>query len=171
VELIDTAGLDEKLAQAPDGIIEKESQRKSVEILQQADLVLLVLDNSQSAEQVDEHLLEKISSTGFQPVKTRPRAPCHPVLTVLNKSDLSGNFDTACLPKNLTNIVQISAKYGTGIENLCEKIRQICGAADFDLHTPVCFTDRQENLLKQLENAKSTRQATSIITELLNGQV
>jgi tRNA U34 5-carboxymethylaminomethyl modifying GTPase MnmE/TrmE len=67
--------------------------------------------------------------------------------------------------------VQISAKEGAGIEDLLEKIRQICGVADFDLKTPVVFTIRQENLLKQLKNAKSKRQATSIITELLNGQL
>ena len=178
VELIDTAGLDEKLAAAPENIVEKESQQKSVEILQKADLVLLILDNSQTEEQLDEHLLEKISSTGFQPVKTRPslsRAksmgwPCHPVLTVLNKSDLPSKFNISKLPQKLNNAVLISAKYGNGIENLCEKIRQICGVADFDLHSPVCFTDRQENLLKQIKNTISTRQSASIITELLNGQ-
>jgi len=185
VEFIDTAGLaacppkPRRRRETPVDDIEKESQQKSVEILQQADIVLLVLDNSQTIEQLDEHLIEKIGSTGFQPVKTRPglsRAesrgwPCHPVLTVLNKSDLPPKFDAGKLPRSLSNTVQISAKYGNGIENLCEKIRQIYGVADFDLHTPVCFTDRQETLLKQLKDAKSTQQATSIISELLNGQV
>ncbi len=157
VELFDTAGLEEKLIETPEDVIEKESQQRSVEILQQADLVLLVLDNSQPAEQLDGHLLEKIANKK--------------VLIVLNKIDLPANFNTDSLPENLKNVVQISAKEGTGIENLCEKIRQICGIADFDLHTPVCFTNRQEALLEKLKNAKSSQQATSIITELLNGRL
>ena len=138
-------------------VIEKESQQKSVEILEKADLVLLDLDNSQAENQLDEEILKKIADKN--------------VLTVLNKSDLHARFDTNRLPKVLANTVQISAKYGNGVENLCEKIRQIYGVADFDLHTPVCFTLRQETLLKQLKDAKSTQQATSIISELLNGRL
>ncbi len=155
VELIDTAGLDEELAANPENIIEKISQEKSVQILEDADLVLLVLDSSRTTEQIENRLLEKIVGKK--------------VLTVLNKSDLPAKLDTGKLPKILGNPVQISAKFGTGIENLLKKILQITGAADFDLHTTVCFTCRQENLLKQLSNAKSHRNAVSIITELLNG--
>jgi len=84
---------------------------------------------------------------------------------------LPAKFDTAKLPENLSSTVQISAKTGAGVENLLEEIRQVCGVADFDLKTTVCFTPRQENLLMQLKNAESKQQAASIITELLNGQV
>jgi tRNA modification GTPase len=158
-ELIDTAGLvygelvesDETLA----GVIEKESQQKSIEMLEKADLVLLVLDNSQTGNQLDKRVLEKIAD----------KTP----LTVLNKSDLPAKFDASKLPRILANTVQISAKFGNGIENLFEKIQQMCGVTDFDLKTAICFTPRQENLLKQLQKAKSKQQAVSIITELLNG--
>jgi len=157
VELIDTAGLDEKLAAAPENIIEKKSQEKAAQILEKADLVLLVLDNSTSGDQLDDRLLEKIADKK--------------VLTVLNKSDLPAKFDTSKLPKNLSNTIQISAKFGTGIENLTERIQQLCGVTGFDLQTAVVFTSRQENLLKQLQKAKSKEQAASIITELLNDQL
>ena len=156
LKLIDTAGIDEKLP-APKDTIEKAAQKKSVEVLEQADLVLLVLDNSQANDLLDEGLLEKFAKKK--------------VLTVLNKCDLPAKFDTGILTGILSNTVQISAKEGTGIENLLEKIRQTCGVAEFDLKTAVCFTNRQENLLKQLTNIKSKQQAASIITELLNGQV
>jgi tRNA modification GTPase len=156
MELIDTAGLDEKLTAASEDTIEKASQQKSVEILDKADIVLLVLDNNQPAEPLDEKLLEKIADKK--------------VLTILNKSDLPLRFDADKLPQILANTVQISAKFGNGIENLLKKIQQICGVFDFDLKTAVCFTNRQENLLKQLQKAKSKQQAVSIITELLNGQ-
>jgi len=80
-------------------------------------------------------------------------------------------FDPAQLPDALKNTVLISAKLETGIENLLNKIRQICGAADFELNSAVCFTARQEKLLKQLLNAKSKRKTLSIITELLNARL
>ncbi len=156
LRLIDTAGLDEKLP-APKDTIEKTAQKKSAEILEQADLILLVLDNSQANDQLDDRFGEKIAGKK--------------VLTVLNKSDLLPKFDIGKLPEILSNTVHISAKESTGVENLLEKIRQICGVVDFDLKTPVVFTSRQENLLQQLINTKSKQQTASIITELLNGQV
>ena len=157
VELIDTAGLNEKVPMTPQNSVEKASQQKAVEILKSADLVLLVLDNSAAGDQLDDRLLEKIAGKK--------------VLTVLNKSDLPAKLATAKLPQVLGETVQMSAKFGTGIEKLLEKIPQICGVPDFDLQQPVCITSRQENLLRQLQKAKSKQQATSIITELLNGQV
>jgi len=156
IEFFDTAGLDEKLS-ADSDTIEKAAQQKSVEILEQADLVLIVLDNSQPVEQLDKFLLKKVANKR--------------VLTVINKSDLPAKFDTTKLPESLGRTVLISAKFGTGIEELTEKITQTFGVADFDLKTAVCFTGRQENLLKQLKRAESKRQAAFIITELLNDQV
>ncbi len=157
LELIDTAGLDKTLAAAPDETIERQAQEKSVQILEGADLVLLVLDSSQTADQLDEVPLEKITEGK--------------ILTVLNKSDLPAGLDTTKLPEISGDTVQISAKFETGIEKLIGRIRRICGVADFDLKTAVCVTGRQENLLKQLKKAKSKEQAVSIITELLNGEV
>jgi len=157
LELIDTAGLDERLAAVSKDAIAKAAQKKSLQILEQADLVLLVLDNSEPVSQLDERLIKKIA-------KKR-------VLTVLNKSDLPARLVTAELPEVLANTVRISAKFGTGIDNLAERIRHLCGVADFDLHEPICFTSRQENLLKQLRKAASKSQAASIITEVLNGQI
>ena len=156
LSLIDTAGLDEKLP-APKDTVEKAAQKKSVQILEQANLVLLVLDNSQTNAQFDEHIITKIADKK--------------VLTVLNKSDLPAKFDANKLPEILSNTVQISAKEGTEIEDLLKKIREITGVIEFDLKTAVCFTDRQENLLQQLKNAKSKQQAASITTELLNSQL
>ena len=156
LRLIDTAGLDEKLP-APKDTVEEAAQKKSIQILEQADLVLLILDNSQPNEELNEQIIDRITNKR--------------IITVLNKCDLPAKFDTGVLTGILSNTVQISAKEGTGIENLLEKIRQICGVTDFDLKTPVVFTSRQESLLKKLTNAKSRQQATSIITELLNGKV
>jgi len=156
VTLIDTAGLVRESPPA-EQTIEQAAQNKTAELLNQADLVLLVLDNSQLAEKLDDCIIEKIAG--------------RKVITVLNKSDLPSRFDAGRLPESLSNTVQISAKQGDGIENLKEKIQQTCGAADFDPQQPVCFTSRQENLLRQLIHVESKQQAASNITGLLNGQV
>jgi len=178
VELIDTAGLDEELGAKAD-TIEKASQEKAVELLEEADLVLLVLDGSQTAEQpatqtrhtnggqaageLDERLIERLAGKR--------------VLTVLNKSDLSDKsdlptrFDAARLPKILADTVKISAKLGTGIDKLIEKMQQILGVAEFDVSDSVCFTLRQQELLEQLKNTELEVQAASIVRDLLKGKV
>jgi tRNA modification GTPase len=156
LELIDTAGLDEEFV-GSENAVDTAAQKKSIEIIEQADLVLLVLDNSQTNEPFDERIIEKISRKK--------------VIAVLNKCDLPAKFNAGKLPEILSNTVQISAKEGTGIENLLGKIRQITGVIDFDPISAVCFTERQKNLLEQLINAESKQQASSIITELLNGQL
>lgn len=155
LELIDTAGLDEKPQDAPDNI-EKTAQKKALETLAQADLILLVLDNGQN-DDIDNQLIKRFTDKK--------------ILTILNKSDLPAKFDTDKLPHQLENTVKISVKTGDVIDKLSERILQFTGAADFDPRNAVCFTNRQENLVMQLVTAKSKEQAASIITELLNGQV
>jgi tRNA modification GTPase len=152
VTLIDTAGLDRPMSK-PEREIEQAARGRTAEILDRADLVLLVLDASEPAGELDGELIERIRDKR--------------VITVLNKSDLTVRSDTGQLPKFLAEPVLISAKDGTGIKHLTETIRQACGAADFDLRQPVCFTNRQQDLLEHLTISKSEQQTTSIITELL----
>ena len=109
------------------------------------------------AEQPGERLIEKISG--------------RKVLTVLNKSDLPTRFDADKLPKILASTVKISAKLGTGIDELIGKMQQLLDVAEFDVSGSVCFTIRQQKLLEQLKNAESKAQASSIAGELLNGKV
>jgi len=154
IEFIDTAGLDDEFAANK---IEKTAQEKSFAILKKADLVLVVLDNSQTKNALGKKLLKKIAGKK--------------IITILNKCDLPAKFDPAELPKTLADTIKVSAKAGTGIENLLKKIRQLSGAADFDLQSPVCFTDRQKNLLQKLTSAKTKKLARQIISELLNARL
>lgn len=158
-ELIDTAGLDEG-QRTEDGrqkAIEKIAQKKSMEILHDADLVLLVLDRSGDIEQLDEKIVEKISDKK--------------VLTVLNKADLPSKLNIFKLPRQLRNCITISAKTGEGVENLISRISQLLGAAGFDLQSTVCFTNRQEKIISKIANAKSKQEIIKLITELLNGRL
>jgi tRNA modification GTPase len=167
IELIDTAGLDDKFASD----IDKAAQQKTTELINQADIVLLVLDNSESANQIDKFLTNLLANKK--------------VLMVLNKSDLPfvsqhgrelpalSVVEGPCLSEtdNMPNVVSISAKFGTGIDYLCDEIQRLAGVENFDPKQPICFTPRQEQLLAQLTKPKSKEAVNSIITELLSGSL
>jgi tRNA modification GTPase len=157
VELIDTAGLDEKAASD----IEKAAQQTATELINQADIVLLVLDNSEPVNQIDKSITNILANKK--------------VLMVLNKSDLpfvaqrSGNLPCLFETGNMPNAVSISAKLGSGIDYLCDEIQRLAGVENFDPNQAICFTNRQEKLLTQLTAAKSKDAAHALITELLSG--
>ncbi len=126
IEWIDTAGLDERLAGGD--ALEQTAQQRTCDLLDRCDLILYVLDGTQSA--------------------VRPLSPsaAAPVLLILNKSDLPG-FQSG------PNAVPISAKTGTGLETLARAILQTLQVDSFDPAQPVAFTDRQKGLLKQITAA------------------
>jgi len=155
VELIDTAGLNEELAVADS--VDETSQKRTIEVLQSADILLLVLDNSQEQLSVSERLLEKLADKK--------------ALAVLNKCDLPAKFDKRKLPASLGEALEISAELATGIERLAERIGRLAGTDGFDPREAVCFTQRQRRLLEQLREAQDKNEAVSIITELLKGRL
>lgn len=157
VELIDTAGLDQGLAAGAEHDVEKAAQKGTAGIVRKADLLLLVLDSSQPASQLDAHLLETVASKS--------------AIAVLNKSDLPTVLSTRQMPRSLQNAVRISAQTGAGIEELKGRITHVLGVAEFDLNATICFTERQKDLLRELRRAKSRQEAASVLTELLNGQL
>ena len=152
IELIDTAGLDKNLSEK--NSIDGESQRRAARLLADCDLALFVLDGSKK--------FEKASSAP-------PKLKSGKILVVFNKSDLDGKLGENQLDFDFAAGVRISAKTGDGIDALLEKIREVLGVADFDLKSAVCFTQRQQNLLEKLSEARTKSQAESLITELLNG--
>jgi len=151
--VIDTAGLAGDLA----GGIDQAAQARSVEMLQRADLVLLVLDASRPDHRIEPGLLNGLSDK-----KT---------LVVLNKTDLSERLDTTLLPPQSSHPVRISAQQNTGIDTLIETVHLTLGVTDFDPHTPVAFTDRQRDLLAQIGTVSSPTEADAIIAELLGGAI
>jgi tRNA modification GTPase len=153
-ELIDTAGLGEILTRTT---IDTEAQKKSLQLVQTADLILLVLDNNQPAEQLDSKLLEKLT-----PKKN---------LIVLNKSDLPAKLNPKNLPPPLAETVLVSAKFDTGIDGLIQKIEELLGVTGADLEQPIYFTDRQKKLVEQLAKAPSKKRAASILNQLVKGRL
>jgi tRNA modification GTPase len=157
IELIDTAGLDDKFASD----IDKAAQQKAAELINHADIVLLVLDNSEPTNQIDKSLTNILADKK--------------VLPVLNKSDLpyaahgKNGLPSLLKTANMPDAISISAKFGSGIDYLCDEIGRLAGVENFDTNQPVCFTPRQEQLLAQLSMAKSKDAVHTLITELLSG--
>ena len=128
VHVVDTAGL-----RASDDDIEAEGVRRARETIDAADLVLCVLDDSDSVSSQFELHLETGRTTKQ--------------ITVFNKSDLSGRLigDTS---DGINAAVAVSAKNGTGIKQLTEAIRTALGfqGDDEDL---ILARRRHLNVLEQ----------------------
>jgi tRNA modification GTPase len=148
--IIDTAGLDSGIAASAS--VDQAAQRASIEIIERADLILLILDLSQLASQIAEGLMNKLANRR--------------TIVVLNKADLPPQLDPACLPGHLGEMVRISAKQGSGIDDLIRAIHRACNVADFDPLTPVAFTDRQKHLLEALQHRDLKAKVRSILSEL-----
>lgn len=97
--LVDTAGI-----RATDEIVEQEGIRRSHQALQDADLILLVLDATRGVQQADQEILNI--------------APSHKTLVIWNKVDLPSSYQKP------DNALEISAKQGLGLDVLKEAIDQ-----------------------------------------------
>ncbi|MFA6176306.1 MAG: GTPase [Phycisphaerae bacterium] len=142
-EFFDTAGVDENLITK--NTIDAQSQALSRGLIENADLVLLVVDGVNPA----------IVMAGLTDSLEK--------LVVYNKCDLAGDVSNEGL--------NISAKTGRGVRELIAAIEQKLGVAEFDVKKTVCFTDRQKNILEQVVFADTKQRIDELITELLKGEL
>lgn len=115
--LIDTAGLRET-----DELVEKLGIERTTKSYQAADLVLLVLDATQSISQEEEKLIEEL------------QARKQKVLVLWNKMDLES---AQTKPLSLKEQIEMSAKSGEGLEALYKKIPELLldtGALSNEIH-------------------------------------
>ncbi|HEX43029.1 MAG TPA: GTP-binding protein [Phycisphaerales bacterium] len=149
--IIDTAGLDTGLAARE--AIDSQAQRKTLELLETADVVLWVLD-----------LSGDLAQCAPLPAEIAGRKP---VIAVLNKSDLPHRLDLSALPKDLEAHTAVSAERGDGIDGLLAMMLRAFAVDDFDPHVTVAFTDRQRRLIEALSRAEPEAAVRSILTTLL----
>ncbi|MCD6407493.1 GTP-binding protein [bacterium] len=137
VKIIDTAGI-----RKARGKIEKMGVEKAIEWMGKAEMNILVLDGSEKLKEEDRKLMEKVKRRIY--------------LIVINKIDLPVKIEINYLEKIFPSekIVKISAKEGTGIEKMKDKIYNLiqqgygkAGSGEFYLNL------REEQLLKKIENA------------------
>lgn len=124
LNLIDTAGV-----RKSDDIVEKIGIEKSLNLIDEAELVLLILDASCPLSEEDKYLLEK--------TKDKKR------IIIMNKIDLKLNNSY------MDDVIKISAKNNEGIENIKEEIKELFNVGKFMSKNLTFFTNvRQISLLK-----------------------
>ncbi|MCK5565292.1 MAG: 50S ribosome-binding GTPase [Planctomycetes bacterium] len=144
VEFIDTAGLDENLTKDD---VDKASQQAAHKMIENADLIVYLNDAQAPPEN---------STLGRLADKT--------VIFVQNKCDLLSDEQKNSLP---AGDIHLSAVTGLGIDKLCDAIIDILEVKGLGPQTPVCFTQRQTDLLTTISNAKEVSDAKTAITQLL----
>ena len=103
IRFIDTAGI-----RKTDDIVEKIGVEKSLKAVEDADLIILVLNNNEELTAEDLEILEK--------TKDKQR------IIVINKKDLERNIK---LPENLENVVETDTNSIEGIDSLKSKIKEM----------------------------------------------
>ncbi len=140
VRLSDTAGIRENADE-----IEREGVRRSRAAILEADLVLLMLDAGEPLSDYDGKLLDE--------TKDLKR------LILVNKIDLKKNLSRDQLKKLIRDdpVLEISAKKGTGLDQLRSEIQELIWQGDLSGEDPLVSSLRQLELLKQsrleMENA------------------
>ena len=146
-EFIDTAGLDDALAN--NDTIEQAAQQMTKELLESCDLVLLVHDVTQE--------IARDNATTPSPLLPMNRDSQGesfgetPVVSVYNKCDLSQEYKNTGI--QAYRGMCISAKENRGVDLLTEEILTVLGISDFDIVSPVAFTQRQRQLLSEMFTA------------------
>ena len=103
MNIIDTAGI-----RSTNDVVESIGVEKSLSLIKDADLVIVVLNNNEKLSKDDKEILEK--------TKNKER------IIVINKVDLDSKID---LPKDIENVVYTSTIKEEGIEELKEKIKEL----------------------------------------------
>ena len=138
--LIDTAGIRET-----DDIVERHGVNKSLEQIEEANLVILVLNNNEEITDYDKDLIEKS--------KNKKR------IIVVNKTDLENKLDINNL--NLENVIYINTIEQEKVDILKEKIIELFNLGALNSSDLMILTNaRQINLAKEaLEILKDVKVA------------
>ena len=135
VKIIDTAGIRET-----EDIVEKIGVERSIQKLEQADLVLLVLDTSREISDEDREIIEQVKDK-----KT---------ILILNKIDLAQKLDEKYI-KDFQNVIRISAKEELGLDQLKENIKNLFFSGAIDAESLIITNSRHKQaLIRALEGAK-----------------
>jgi len=153
VHIIDTAGLRES-----GDVVEQEGIRRTWQAIEQADAMMLILDDREGLTAADEKILAAVPA-GM------------PVVRVHNKIDLSGRTAGAVSDSAMTSVA-VSAKLGLGLEQLVSTIKTLAGyqpsgegvfmARRRHLHA----LERASRHLQQAYDQARSRQAELVAEEL-----
>ncbi len=139
VKITDTAGIRET-----EDVVEKIGVERSREKLEEADLVVLMLDTSRPLDDEDREIIKSIKNK-----KT---------IVLLNKVDLERKLQLEELD-GLHNLIEISAMTGFGIEDLKQKIKELFFNGEVDNESLIITNSRHKQALyRALENCKTAEE-------------
>ena len=135
VKIIDTAGIRET-----EDVVEKIGVERSREKLEEADLILLVMDSSREISDEDKEIIEQVKGK-----KT---------VLILNKIDLEQKLDEKYI-KDFENIIRISAKEEIGLDELKQNIKDLFFSGSIETESLIISNSRHKQaLIRALENAE-----------------
>ena len=146
LRLSDTAGIHET-----DDIVEGVGVNLAKKKINEADLVLVVFDNSR-----------KLTDEDYLLIKSLKDKHC---IAILNKTDLESKADISVLSDYFNYVVEISAKNKDGIDVLKQKLEEIFKLNEFDATSGIIANERQKQCV---ESAK--RYLVSASEVLLSGE-
>ena len=159
LRLADTAGVRET-----DDLVESIGVDRAVKRLQNAELVLAVFDASRELNDSDRQLIELCKGKK--------------AIGIVNKTDLDENHLNGEIEKNFAQTVFISAKKGTGKDDLAKAVEELLGTADFDTSAVAVVNERQcecckkaLEALRDAENALMLGMTMDAITVCLDSAV
>ena len=135
VKITDTAGIRET-----EDEVEKIGVERSREKIDEADLIVLMLDSSRPLEIEDREIIDKVKNKKY--------------VVLMNKNDLEKKISDEDI-KDLKNVIYISAKTGFGIDELKEKVKELFFNGEVDSESMIISNNRHKQALyRALENCQ-----------------
>ena len=144
LDLSDTAGIRDTGDR-----VEALGVARSLELLDRCDLVLAVFDSSRPLEPGDLELLGRLDG--------------RLAVGVLNKTDLPREADREAVARHTRRVVELSARDGTGVEELEQAVEELTGLAGLDPAAGMVANQRQLDCVlaaaRSLEEAEAALRA------------
>jgi tRNA modification GTPase TrmE len=136
IRITDTAGIRET-----EDVVERIGVEKSKEKIEEADLIILMLDTSREIDEEDKAIIDKIKDRKY--------------IVLLNKIDLEMKISEEII-SNLNNKIDISAKTGTGIEDLKNTIKDLFFNGEINTESLIVSNTRHKQALyRAMENCET----------------
>ncbi|KAJ49563.1 tRNA modification GTPase [Clostridium tetanomorphum] len=138
IKIVDTAGIRET-----EDIVEKIGVKKSKEKIDEADLIILMLDSSRKLDNEDYEIIKYIKNRKY--------------IVLLNKKDLDRKIDLDDLNDlDSKYIIETSAKTGTGLEGLKKSIKDLFFNGEIKSSDVIITNTRyKQALIRAKESCKS----------------
>ena len=127
VRITDTAGIRDT-----EDVVEKIGVEKSKEKIEEADLIILMLDTSRDMNEDDRIIINKIKDKKY--------------IVLLNKVDLDARISQDII-NNLSNKISISAKTGKGIDELKKEIKKLFFNGEINSESLIISNSRHKQAL------------------------